>query len=307
MALKINHFIKHPTDLGGLILVGFAWLLAKLPLTVQLQFANLLGKLFYRCLPKRRKIAATNLALCFPDKTAEERQSILEENFRQSALAMIEVAACWFSDLSSRKKYSSLIGKEHLDAAQAEGNGVILLIFHFTSMELGGCLLGSHVEFNAMYKPTRNRLVEQTMCKGRLRHIKGLITQDDAKSAIKALRNNEIVWYSTDQNYGNDSRHKNSVFVPFFDIPARTITGLSRFAKISGAKVVPLTHRRTHEGKGIELELYPALDNFPSDSPTEDAAKVNRFLERFLKKEPANYLWVHKRFRSRPPGAPSIY
>lgn len=307
MALKFSHFVKHPTDFGGLLIVSFAWMLAKLPLNAQLKLARVLGKFFYFALPKRRKIALINLELCFPDKTDKERETILRENFRQSALAMIEVAACWFSDLKTRKKYSTLIGKEHIENAQKEGHGVILLIFHFTSMELGGCLLGEHFNFNAVYKPTRNRLVEETMCQGRLRHIHALITQDDVKSAVRALRNNQVVWYSTDQNYGNESRHKNSVFAPFFGIPARTITSLSRLAKISRAKVVPCTHRRTSDGKGLELELYPALENFPGNCAVDDATRVNKFLEDYLHKEPANYLWVHKRFRSRPPGSPEIY
>jgi len=303
MQLRLSHFLKHPQDLGVLLFMGIAWSIAKLPLNAQLKLARALGKVIFKLAKHRTLVADTNLQLCFPEKTKEEREAIVKETIYQTALATIELAACWFSDLKSRKAYSTIIGKEHIKSAQAKGNGVILLIFHFTSMELGGCLMGEQVKFNAMYKPTKNKLVEHVMCAGRLRHIHALIKQDDIKGTVRALKNNQVVWYSTDQNAGTIG----GVFVPFFGIPACTITALSRMAKMTGAAVVPFTHRRTHDGKGLELELHPALENFPGECPKQDAVRVNEFLEDFLRQEPANYMWIHQRFRTRPPGEPRLY
>ncbi|TQV87353.1 LpxL/LpxP family Kdo(2)-lipid IV(A) lauroyl/palmitoleoyl acyltransferase [Aliikangiella coralliicola] len=301
--LPLSYFFKRPKYWLGLLFFGLAWLVAKLPITAQLKLADILGWLLLKLAKRRKNIAKTNLNLCFPDLTDEERESLLRKNFQQTALAIIETAACWLSDLQSRHKNTHIIGQEYLEQAQAEGNGVIVLFFHLTTMEIAGCLLGHHFDFNAMYKPNKNKLIERMMCNGRLRHLRALLTQNDARSTIKALKKNQTVWYSTDQNYGT----KKGVFAPFFGIQASTITATTKFAKISGAKVVPFTSKRIDDGKGFELAFHPALENFPGDSPEDDAKRINLFLENYLKDNPVDYMWLHQRFRTRPPGEPRIY
>ncbi len=300
----LSYFFLRPKEWPGLIFMGFAFLLAKLPFSIQLFLAKCLSWLLLKFAHKRRKISEINLKICFPEKTIAEREQLLKEHFLMSALGIIEIASCWFSNLKTREKYTEIIGLENLKQAQAKGNGVILLIFHFTSMEIGGSLLGHHCDFHAMYKPNKKRpLIERMMRLGRLRHIHGLLTQDDAKKTLKLLKNNEIVWYATDQNYGN----KKGTFVPFFGTQASTVTAISKFAKLTGAAIVPFTHKRSDDLKGLTLELHPAFDNFPSQSPEADAIRINQFLENFLKQNPANYLWLHQRFRTRPEGEPPIY
>jgi KDO2-lipid IV(A) lauroyltransferase len=303
MKNSLTYFFKRPKYWLGLIFMGFCWLIAKLPVSVQIFFANRLSWILLKLAKKRKRIAAINLKLCFPDKTEDERETLLKENFRQTALGIVEIASCWFTDLKSRRINTDIIGKHYLEEAQAQGNGVILLIFHLSSMELGGSILGHHFDFNAMYKPNKNKLIEYMMCNGRHRHIKNLIKQNDIRSTVKALKNNEIVWYSTDQNFGN----KKGIFAPFFDTQASTITAITKFSKMTGATVIPFTHKRIHGDKGIELELHPALNNFPGESAEVDAKNINQFLENYLKQNPANYLWLHQRFRTRPPGEPAIY
>ena len=304
MVKPLSYFFLRPSQWPGLIFMGLAWCVAKLPFSFQLLMAKGLSKLLLKYAGKRRKVTEINLKLCFPEKSEEEREKLLQENFLMSALGIIEIASCWFTDLKSREKHSTLSGVENLEDAQAKGKGVILLIFHFTSMEIGGSLLGHHVDFHAMYKPNKKHpLVERMMRLGRLKHIHGLLTQDDAKKTLKCLKNNEIVWYATDQNYGN----KKGVFVDFFGTKASTVTAISKFAKMTGASIVPFTHKRTKDLKGLELTLHPALENFPGESAEEDAIRINTFLEDFLKENPANYLWLHQRFRTRPEGEPQIY
>jgi len=196
-----------------------------------------------------------------------------------------------------------LNGKEHLDAAIAKGKGVILLSFHMTSLEIGGCLLGAHYDFHAMYKPNRNPLFDSAMCKGRLQHLSGLLDRDNLRGTIKALKNKQIVWYAADQNYGG----KTVVFVPFFGIQTATITATSKLAKMTGASIVPFTQRRLDSTDSYQLDLYPALDNFPSGSETQDAARINGFLQSYLEQYPVDYMWLHQRFRSRPKGEKPIY
>ena len=300
----LSFFLVRPKYWGGLLFMGISWFVAKLPLSIQLVLAKGFAWLLLKLASSRKNITEINLKLCFPEKSQEEREALLKRNFLMSALAVIEIASCWFSDLSSRKKHTKLIGLENLEKAQAEGKGVILLIFHFTSMEIGGSILGHYFDFNAMYKPNKKNLLAETfMRKGRLKHIHGLLTQDDARATIKALKNGEIVWYATDQNYGN----KKGTFVPFFGTKASTVTAITKFAKMTGAKIVPYTHKRSDDLKSLELELHPAWDDFPGESPEKDAERINLFLENFLKENPENYLWLHQRFRTRPEGEPLIY
>ena len=141
------------------------------------------------------------------------------------------------------------------------------------------------------------------MCEGRTRHIKGLLDRANVRGTIKALRKNEIVWYAADQNYGG----KTKVFVPFFDIQTATITATTKLAKMTGAAVVPFTQRRLEQADSYQLTLYPALEGFPSKTEEEDAARINLFLEQYLKEYPVDYMWLHQRFRTRPQGEPKIY
>jgi Kdo2-lipid IVA lauroyltransferase/acyltransferase len=301
--IPLLYFFLRPKYWLSLIFIGLCWLIANLPLKLQLLLSRALGRTLYKLAKRRKNIASINLSLCFPNNTVHQHQQLLKENIRQTALGIIETLACWLSALRSRQQYSTLKGAEYLEHAQLKGKGVILLVFHQTSMELAGSLLPNYITFTAMYKPNRNKLIEYIMCRARQKRNTKLIKQSDIRSTLKALKNNEIVWYSIDQNLGN----KTKIFAPFFDIQTSTITAVTKLAKITGAEVVPLTHKRTNGDKGVELELHPAFDNFPGANPIADATKINAFLEGYLKKNPANYLWIHQRFRSRPPGEPAIY
>jgi Kdo2-lipid IVA lauroyltransferase/acyltransferase len=185
MADSLQYFFKRPRYWLGLVFMGFCWFIAKLPLSIQISFANGVSWILLKLAKRRKNITAINLKLCFPDKSDEERNVLLKENFKQTALGIVEIASCWFTDLKSRNENTTIIGKHYLEQAQAKGNGVILLIFHLSSMELGGSLLGHHFDFNAMYKPNKNKLLEFMMTKGRLRHIHKLIKQSDSKSTQK--------------------------------------------------------------------------------------------------------------------------
>ncbi len=263
----------------------------------------MIGWLMLKLASRRRVIAATNLKICFPEKSEEERNELLKENFRLTVLGLIETAAVWFSDLKSRKKHSKIIGRENLDKALEKGKGVILLSFHMTTLEVGGALIGVDYDLWPMYKPNKNQLVEAMTRQGRLRHVNKLLTRNDIRGTVKALKSNKIVWYATDQNYGS----KAAVFVPFFGIMASTITATTKFAKLTGATVIPFTQKRVDDGKSYILELHPALENFPGESESEDASRINHFLENYLKQNPADYMWLHQRFRSRPEGEEDIY
>ncbi|WP_196138140.1 lipid A biosynthesis lauroyl acyltransferase [Aliikangiella sp. G2MR2-5] len=304
MDKSLSYFFARPKHWAGLVFMGFAWLIARLPFYIQLKLAKALAWLLEKYAHKRRKIAEINIELCFPEYTENQRKELVKETLFMTALGIIETATSWFSDLKRMEKNTTYKGLENVDKAKANGKGVIMIFFHFTSMEVSGCLMGKKIDFFAMYKPNKKSpLIEYMMRNGRLRHVHGLLTQDDARATIRCLKNGGTIWYATDQNFGN----KKGSFVPFFGIKASTVTAITKFAKMSGASVLPVTNVRTNNYAGLEIEVHPAFENFPGENAEADALQINLFLESFLKQHPANYLWIHQRFRTRPEGEPPIY
>ena len=294
---------KSPSYWGVHIGLYLLKLIAKLTPNQRAKLGSFTGKLMAKFASKRRRIASKNLSLCFPNLSPQEHDSLLQENMQATGKGFIETASCWYSNLEHQQANTQISGKEHLDNALAKGKGVILLSFHMTSLEMGGCLLGNHYDFLAMYKPNKNPLFEKAMVDGRQRHLKGLLDRSNVRGTIKALRNNEIVWYAADQNYGG----KTTEFVPFFGIQTATITATTKLVKMTGAAVVPFTQRRLAEDDSYNLTLYPAFEGFPGESEEHDAARINQFLEDYLREYPVDYMWLHQRFRNRPKGEPAIY
>lgn len=278
-------------------------LIARMPASWRRNLGNSLGFLMRKLAKKRRRITKINIDLCYPHLSQLQQEELIKKNMAATGRGLIETASCWYSDLKQQQGNTIVSGKEHLDAALAKGKGVILLSFHMTSLEIGGCLLGAHYDFYAMYKPNKNPLFEKAMCEGRLRHLKGLLARDNVRGTIKTLRKNNIVWYAADQNYGG----KTVVFVPFFGIQTATITATTKLAQMTGAAVVPFTQRRLEGDDRYQLTLYPTLEPFPGDTEVEDATQINQFLENYLKQYPVDYMWLHQRFRNRPPGEVKIY
>lgn len=301
---KFSDFLTRPKYWPQLTSFAFAWTLGHLPTFIQLQIANIIGWLMLTFSGRHRKIVEINLRACFPEKSEHELSRIIHRNAYMMGRGVVEASCCWYTNLASRNKNTQVIGGEHLEAALAEGKGVILLGLHATSLEISALLLGHHYEIWGMYKPNKNPLIEFMMCKGRLRHLKGLIKQNDVRGMVKALKNNKVIWYASDQDYG---RNKSTVFAPFFNIQTSTITATTKFAKMTGAAVVPFTHHRVNHGKGYVLEIHPAMENFPGKDEVEDATRTNLFIENHIKKNPADYVWVHKRFKTRPEGEKPFY
>lgn len=288
----------------GLLLFGFAKLIASLPLAAQRLIGRSLGWILYHLYARHKKIVEINLKLCFPDLTTKQRNDLIIENAYMTGYGIIETCAAWFSSLESRHRVTTITGLSHIEKAKAEKRGVILLGFHMTSLEIGAQLLAKHMAITGMYKPDKNPLIEYFMVRGRLRHMAGLIPKQNTRLMLKSLRKKQVVWYAADQDYGDE---KTSVFAPFFGIPASTITATSKLAKLTGAKVIPFTQKRINGGKHYELAIHPALENFPSSSELADATRLNEMIEQHLKRDPSDYFWVHKRFKTRPKGEASFY
>ena len=279
------------------------WCLSQLPYGWQLLIGRQLGHLFCRLAPGRRHIAATNLSLCFPALDAAARETILAEQFASLGIGVLEMASSWWGSDRQLQKLAHIEGLEHLQRAQDRGHGVILLSAHFTTLEIGGRLLSGVAPFHVMYRPHKNVAFESVLRKARTRHFEKAITRGDLRGMLNSLKQNVPVWYAPDQDNGRGQ----SVFVPFFGVSAATITGTSRLARISKAAVVPFFQTRLPDKQGYQLTLYPALEDFPGESVAADTARINRIIEARVREQPGQYLWAHRRFKTRPEGEAGVY
>lgn len=283
--------------------MALGWLAAHLPFRVQIVLGKGLGTLAYYLMPQRRRIARSNVGLCFPERDKAERRGLLREHFRALGIGVIETAMSWWTPASRLHGLARINGLEHLQKALGAGRGVILLSAHFTTLEIGGRLLSLQAPFHVLYRRHKNAAFERVMQAARARHFEKAISRDDMRGMLKSLKANMPVWYAPDQNYGAE----HSIFVSFFGISASTITATARLARISGAQVVPFFQERLPGATGYQLTLYPALKDFPTGDEAADTQRINDLIEAQVRRMPAQYLWAHRRFKTRPPGEAPLY
>ncbi len=228
---------------------------------------------------------------------------MLQEQFASLGIGVLEMAMSWWGTDRQLRKLARLEGLEHLHRALDRGKGVILLSGHFTTLEIGGRLLSMVAPFHVMYRSHKNVAFESMLKTARTRHFKKAIPRGDLRGMLKSLRDNIPVWYAPDQDYGREQ----SIFVPFFGISTASVTGTSRLARISQAAVVPFFQTRLPGAQGYQLTLYPALENFPGESVEADTRRINALIEARVRDQPEQYLWVHRRFKTRPEGEAGVY
>ena len=226
----------------------------------------------------------------------------MRRHIQALGMALPETAMSWWAPNERLAAMADVRGVEHLQEALARGRGVILMTGHFTTMELAAHILFQHVEFDAMYRPMKNRLMDAVV--ERARKVRGntVFRRDDPRAMLRSLKQGHAVWYGPDQDYGR--RH--SVFARFFGVSAATITSTARFAAMTGAAVVPFFPQRLPEGR-YRIEVLPALEGFPSGDAVADAQRVNDLIESRVLEAPEQYLWIHRRFKTRPEGEGSVY
>ena len=285
--------------------LGLLWLVVQLPYKTLLKLGQALGVLMLLGARSRRHIAARNLELCFPELSAGERAQLLRENFASSGIAFFEMAMSWWWPRARLARLAHVEGLEHLQAAQREGQGVILMSLHFTTLEIGAALLGQRHTIDGMYREHKNPLFDYIQRHGRERHNldASAIERDDVRAMLKVLRAGHAIWYAPDQDYGR----KQSIFVPLFGIPAATVTATSKFARLGKARVIPFTQQRLADGSGYRLTIHPPLQDFPGASEEADCLRINQWVEQAVRVCPEQYLWAHRRFKTRPEGEPKLY
>ncbi|SFB28058.1 lipid A biosynthesis lauroyl acyltransferase [Azotobacter beijerinckii] len=295
----------HPRFWGLWLGLGLFWLVAQLPYAWLLRLGRGLGALTYRLAGSRRRIARRNLELCFPDLSAAERERLVRENFASMGIAFFEMAISWWWPRRRLSRLAHIEGLEHLQRAQAEGRGVILMALHFTTLEIGAALLGQRQTIDGMYREHANPVFDYVQRCGRERHNADAtaIEREDIRAMLKVLRAGRAIWYAPDQDYGR----KQSLFVPLFGIPAATVTATTKFARLGKAQVMPFIQTRLADGSGYRLTIHPPLADFPGESEEADCRRINRWVEQAVRRHPEQYLWAHRRFKSRPDGEPSLY
>jgi len=289
----------------------FTWLgLGGLRLSIYLPYSWLiylgtgLGWLGFYLLPERRRITRTNIGLAFPGLDEKAQHKIVKESFYSATLAIFESALSWWGSDNKLKPLCHVQGLEHLQTAMQSGKGVILLGGHYTTLEISGRLLAySAANVYPTYKRAHNQLFEAVMTAQRRSMNAGLIESSNMRAILRCLQDNNIVWYAPDQDFGI----QNSVFAPFMGIPTVTLKISARLAKRSGAPVLPLYSERLPNNKGYLLRIAPPLENFPSGDDIVDATAINRAIEEQVRRTPAQYLWGHRRFKTRPHGEPLFY
>ncbi len=286
------------------IALGLAFAIAWLPLRLQQALGALLGCLAFMLLKRRRKITSVNIQACFPELSDAEQQALVKASFISNGRGVVEALRSWFRAPESLKSCTRYYGDEYLQAALEKGKGVILLGGHYSTLDLVGSLTTMYFEADVLQRDHSNPLFNAFMTRSRQKLYGEVLDKFDLRGMLKCLKRNRVVWYATDQDGGRIG----TVFAPFFGIPCATLVSTGRLARRSGATVLPFSHFRRTDGLGYDIHIHPPLEDFPSDDDYTDATRLNTVLEREIRKNPEQYLWMHRRFKTpEQVGAQNLY
>ena len=276
--------------------------IARLPLALLRAIGEALGWVLYALAVPRRRVVHANLSLCFPHLSNARRRALALDVLVCFAQAWLDRSWLWHGDPQQTRKRLRIMGAlDELDGTQP----VVVFAPHFVGMDAGWSALNQQLPrvFTSIYTRQRNKAMDQWINRGRRRFGKAQLFErrEGAKAIVASLRSGQVLYLLPDMNFGPQE----SVFVPFYGVPAATLTSLARFARAGKAKVVPVVTRMTPDG--YEVQVHPAWRAFPGTDLTADAALMNQRLQHYIDDMPAQYYWVHRRFKSRPSGAPPVY
>ena len=283
--------------------LALVWLLRFLPLSLLATLGRAAGLLGYALVAERRRVTLTNLGLCFPDWSTEQRQRLARSHFQALGRATLEHGILWWSSKERVQRLVRMQGLEHWLAVR--DRPVIWLAPHFVGLDMGGVRIATEYRGSSVYSRQKDPVFDAVLYEGRTRFVMPELfsRHTGLRSLVKSLRRGVPFYYLPDMDFGG----RDSIFVPFFGVQAATITGLSRIARMSGAVVVPAVTRQLPGTQGYVLQFYPAWDDFPTDDVERDTRRMNAFIEERVLEMPEQYLWLHKRFKTRPPGEARYY
>ncbi len=283
--------------------VFLLWLMHFLPFRVLVWIGNALGLLLHLLAAERRRVATINLRLCFPDMGDKQRARLVRDHFKMFARGLIERTILWWSSTERIRRLIRVEGVEHFEAIK--GHPAILLTPHFVGMDAGGQWVAQHADTVCMYANQKSLYLTELLLRKRARFGNQRLysRQQGLRPILKGMREGYPFIYPPDQDQGV----KAGAFVPFFGVPAATMTSVPRIAQMTGAKVVPCITRLLPGAAGYVLTFYPAWKNYPTGDDVADTRRVNEFIEQRVREMPEQYFWLHKRFKTRPEGEKKFY
>ncbi|SIO27870.1 LpxL/LpxP family Kdo(2)-lipid IV(A) lauroyl/palmitoleoyl acyltransferase [Salinivibrio sp. ES.052] len=292
----------HPRYLHTWLGIAVMYLASWLPYRVQFYLGRGLGRLMHIFMKRRVNIADRNLELCFPEMTAAARTSMVKENFANSGLALFETGMAWFWPSWRIKKHVVFEGLDTLRRLESEKKGVLVIAVHSMNLELGARGLGEVIPGVGVYRPNNNPVYDWLQHRGRTRHNRA-IDRKDVKTMIRHLKKGDRMWYAPDHDYGR----RRAAFAPLFAVEnACTTTGTSLLVHAGHAAVVPFSIVRERRGGQYRIKIDAPIDNFPKEAQAA-AVVTNQAVERLILQAPEQYMWLHRRFKTRPKGEPSLY
>lgn len=281
------------------------FIISLLPYSTILMLGKILGRAAIPFAKKRYHTARRNLELCFPELTPEQLEKKVKVNFENTGIGLLEIGMTWFWPAWRVEGLVNVRGAEYLQQALREDKGVIFLGAHFLSLEMFGRVAGLHHPSHAVYRKNSNKVLDYWFYRGRMLNNKAMLDRKDFKGMLRVLKKGQTLWYAPDHDYG---RHKSNVFAPFFKVKnANTVAGTSTLARVKNTTVIPVFLKRLPKAKGYELVFYEPLTDFPSDDLILDTMKINQQIERMINECDEQYMWLHRRFKTRPDGEPSVY
>lgn len=289
------------TWLGVCVLYTISWL----PYKWQLSLGRIIGRTMMKFAGTRVKVAQKNIDVCFPELSTEERADLVKRNFENTGIALLETGIGWWWPNWRLTPMVKIKGIEHIEKARADGSGILLLAMHNLCIEAVARGIGQFHPTVVFYRPNHNQLMEYFQHAGRARSNKFMLEKSDVQGMKEALKTGEICVYLPDQDYGR----KRSLFAPFFNVPQTATTiGTLVFAKQKNVKTLMGVPSRLADGSGYEIEFFPVLENFPSGDDVADLTLVNQHIEQSIRRNPDQYMWLHRRFKTRPnPTDPKFY
>ena len=297
----LNTEFIHPKFISTWILILFMRIGVFIPFNFQVLIGKTIGKLLYPFMHRLRSIAYSNISHCFPDKKQNQVNLLVKRHFEAIGVSFFETANAYYGSDKKIRKLLTITNENFFQDALKEEGGIILLCSHFMPLMLGSrALLINHTIAN-IYRPQNNKLFDRIMVKGYKKNGAVMIKSTDTRSIIKAINNSLPIWYAPDQDLGKN----NSVFAPFFGIQTATASATARLAKNNNTRVIPYSFIRTK--KGYTMSFEKPIANYPSNDPIQDATIVNQILEKQIVKSPEQYLWIHRRFKTRPNDEKNFY
>lgn len=285
-------------------MIFLMWLLHWLPMPILGRLGEGIGTLLFIGMRERRHITLTNLRLCMPQLTEEERKHVAKRHFQGFARSILERGLLWWAPRERLERLIEVDPAIPLDDVAA--GPVIFLCPHFVCLEIPAVAITMHIPGSSIYTPQRNRIFDQALYKGRMRFnsaIRLLSRQDGIKPIIRSLRDGVPFFMLPDMDFGL----QDTEFVPFFGQQAATLTAPARIAAVTHAKVIPVVATYLPDYRGWKVKFYPAWENFPGPDITAATRRMNAFIEERVLEHPSEYFWAHKRFKTRPAGEPDVY